>query len=203
MQAQATWTRLALGQGPSERAFAVILGYAVVGLLLSLYLNLLTVGNAKTAGRAVRSAVRQQLLVLKVRITVEILLQSFQRLSITQVAAFIFIELVTFPLGCGVVLDLCTVWLFPEADLMSRAAFFFRAPLTAMFYHWVAGTMFMSVFSLQSSRPFPHTMLYTGIPLPSYYLAVAVLCAPGPCGSLKTPRTKIRIPFGTFLTAQH
>ena len=63
---QATWTRLALGQGPSERAFAVVLGYAVVGVLLSLYLNILTVGNVKSAGRAVRSAVRQQLLVLKV-----------------------------------------------------------------------------------------------------------------------------------------
>ena len=27
----------------------------------------------------------------------------------------------------------------------SRAAFFLQAPLTAMFYHWVAGTMFMLV----------------------------------------------------------
>lgn len=63
---QITWKRLALGEGPRERAFAVILGYAVVGLMLSLYLNILTVGNVKSAGRAVRSAVRQQLLVLKV-----------------------------------------------------------------------------------------------------------------------------------------
>jgi E3 ubiquitin-protein ligase MARCH6 len=63
---RATWTRMALGQGPSERAFAVVLGYAVVGLLLSLYLNILTVGNVKSAGRAVKSAVRQQLLVIKV-----------------------------------------------------------------------------------------------------------------------------------------
>lgn len=65
-----------------------------------------------------------------------------------QVATFIFIELVTFPLGCGVVLDLCTVWLFPEANMQSRAAFFVQAPLTAMFYHWVAGTMFMLVSSV-------------------------------------------------------
>ena len=63
---QATWIRLALGQGPSERAFAIVLGYAVVGLLLSLYLNILTVGNVRSAGRAVKSAVRQQLLVIKV-----------------------------------------------------------------------------------------------------------------------------------------
>jgi E3 ubiquitin-protein ligase MARCH6 len=50
---------------------------------------------------------------------------------------------VTFPLGCGIVLDVCTVCLFPEASFVSRIAFFKQAPLTAMFYHWVAGTMFM------------------------------------------------------------
>lgn len=126
---QGIWMQFALGEGPSERVFAVVLGYAVVGLLLALYLNILTVGNARSAGRAVRNAVRQQLLVLKV-------------------ATFIFIELVTFPLACGVVLDLCTVWLFPEANLYSRVAFFFQAPLTAMFYHWVAGTLFMYSFAV-------------------------------------------------------
>jgi E3 ubiquitin-protein ligase MARCH6 len=62
-----TWTRLALGDGTVEKLFAVVLGYAVVALILALYLNILTVGNVKSAGRAVRGAVRQQLLVLKVR----------------------------------------------------------------------------------------------------------------------------------------
>ncbi|KAJ7881172.1 hypothetical protein B0H13DRAFT_2049858 [Mycena leptocephala] len=104
----------------TEKVFAIALGYVVVVILVSLYLNLLTVGNMKTAGRAVRTAV----------------------------ATFIFIELVTFPLGCGIVLDICTVWLFPEASLVSRVAFFKQAPLTAMFYHWVAGTMFMYSFAV-------------------------------------------------------
>jgi len=126
---QSTWIRLALGSEPPNRAFAVFLGYCVVSFLFSLYLNILTVGNARTAGLAVRNAVRQQLLVLKV-------------------ATFIFIELVIFPLGCGIVLDLCTVWLFPEANMHSRVAFFGQAPLTAMFYHWVAGTMFMYTFAV-------------------------------------------------------
>jgi hypothetical protein len=65
-----------------------------------------------------------------------------------QVAAFIFIELVTFPFGCGIVLDLSTIWLFPEANLQSRTGFFAQAPLTAVFYHWVAGTLFMCVYLL-------------------------------------------------------
>lgn len=67
IQLRETWERLAVGEGPNERAFAVVFGYLVLSLLLALYLNILTVGNAKNAGRAVRSAVRQQLLVLKVR----------------------------------------------------------------------------------------------------------------------------------------
>ncbi|KAF8872840.1 hypothetical protein CPB84DRAFT_1818035 [Gymnopilus junonius] len=115
---QSTWIELALGNEPRNRVFAVFLGYLVITFLLCLYLNVLTVGNAKSAGRHVRNAVRQQLLVMKV-------------------ATFIFIELVTFPLGCGIVLDLCTVWLFPEANMQSP-----------MFYHWVAGTMFMYSFAV-------------------------------------------------------
>jgi E3 ubiquitin-protein ligase MARCH6 len=138
---EATWERLALGQGATERTFAIALGYVVVGLILSAYLNVLTVGNVKSAGKALRGAVRQQLLIIKVCIEPPFLNLVFN--NHVQVAAFIFIELAMFPLGCGIVLDFCTVWLFPEANVLSRSLFFFQAPLTAMFYHWVAGTMFM------------------------------------------------------------
>lgn len=65
-KAQTAWIELALGSGPSNRVFAVFLGYVVAAFVLSIYLNILTVGNARTAGLAVRNAVRQQLLVLKV-----------------------------------------------------------------------------------------------------------------------------------------
>lgn len=61
-----SWLRLALGHGPTERLFAVSLGYVIFGLAIAVYLNILTVGTARSAGRAVRSAVRQQLLVIKV-----------------------------------------------------------------------------------------------------------------------------------------
>ncbi|KAF4610509.1 hypothetical protein D9613_006687 [Agrocybe pediades] len=123
-KAQEIWMNLALGTGNINRVFAICLGYSVVALLVGLYLNLLTVGNARTAGAAVRSVVRQMML-------------------ITKVAAFIFIELIIFPGGCGIVLDLSTIWLFPEANLQSRMMFFTQAPLSATFFHWVFGTMFM------------------------------------------------------------
>lgn len=43
------------------------------------------------------------------------------------------------------VLDLCAIWLFAGATFDSRTSFFWQAPLTAVFYHWAAGTMFMYV----------------------------------------------------------
>lgn len=128
-QAQKSWVHLALGHGTPERTFAICLGYTVITICLAFYLNVFTVGNARSAGRAVRNAVRQQLLVVKV-------------------AMFIIIELVIFPLGCGIMLDACTIWVFPEASFASRISFFAQAPLTAMFYHWVAGTMFMYQFAI-------------------------------------------------------
>lgn len=63
---QASWINLAMGRGTREKVFAIMLGYGVVGILLAVYLNVFTVGNARSAGRAIRSAVRQQLLVVKV-----------------------------------------------------------------------------------------------------------------------------------------
>ena len=123
-EGKTTWIKCATGDTPNDRTFAVLLGYAVVGLLLAIYLNILTIGSMRSAGRAVRHAVRQQLLVVKV-------------------AAFIIVELVIFPLGCGVMLDICTVWLFPRGSLGSRAAFLLHAPFTAVFDHLLLGTMFM------------------------------------------------------------
>ncbi|TCD71774.1 hypothetical protein EIP91_003117 [Steccherinum ochraceum] len=128
-EAQDMWVQLAVGSGTSSRLFAIMLGYTVDAILLALYLNVLTVGSVKSAGKAVRNAVRQQLLVVKV-------------------AGFIIIELVVFPLGCGVMLDICTVWLFPQGSFRSRAAFLMFAPLTSAFYHWVLGTMFMYQFAV-------------------------------------------------------
>ncbi len=65
-EVQEQWIKLALGNGTAEKVFAITLGYVVDALLLAIYLNVLTIGSMKSAGRAVRSAVRQQLLVVKV-----------------------------------------------------------------------------------------------------------------------------------------
>lgn len=67
---QSTWLKLAIGNGTSDRMFAIALGYAIDAILVALYLNVLTVGSVRNAGRAFRNAVRQQLLVIKVCVVV-------------------------------------------------------------------------------------------------------------------------------------
>lgn len=60
------WMRMSLGRGPVEKAFAIVFGYSLIGISLAVYMNVLTVGTIKSAEKALRTAVRQQLLVVKV-----------------------------------------------------------------------------------------------------------------------------------------
>lgn len=63
------WVELAEGDGTMERLWAILLGYAIAAFFAALYLNTITVGNVRSAGRAVRNAIRQQMIVLKVLFT--------------------------------------------------------------------------------------------------------------------------------------
>ena len=63
---QGVWINLANGDSALDRVFGVVLGYAVVGFFIALYLNVLNVGTVQSAGRAVRNAVRQQVIIVKV-----------------------------------------------------------------------------------------------------------------------------------------
>ncbi|GJJ11157.1 hypothetical protein Clacol_005388 [Clathrus columnatus] len=119
------WTKLVENDGTAERVLAVLLGYTIAGLLAAVYLNTITVGNVRSVGRAIRNAIRQQMIVFKV-------------------ALFIIVELVMFPFGCGVMLDLSTLPLFPDTTVEIRLAFASRAPVTAAFYHWLIGNKLVS-----------------------------------------------------------
>jgi E3 ubiquitin-protein ligase MARCH6 len=159
------WEQLAIGDGTHERVFAVCLGYGVFGLGLVIYMNILNMGAVRTAGRAVRAAVRQQLLIVKVSSL--IYLTWLNTYKDTQVAAFIVIELFIFPLGCGINLDACSIWMFPEATIETRIAFFKYAPLTSIFYHWVLGTMFMYETLLSGPRILTEMNSGTNLPFSS------------------------------------
>ncbi|KAF9642179.1 hypothetical protein BDM02DRAFT_3273563 [Thelephora ganbajun] len=86
------------GRRPVENAFAVVYGYLLLGISLAVYMNILTAGMVKAAGKTSRTAVRQRLFVVKV-------------------STFIIIELITFPLRCSGILGLCTMWLLPKVGL--------------------------------------------------------------------------------------
>ena len=60
--------------------------------------------------------------------------------------------------------------------MQSRATFFLQAPLTAMFYHWVAGTMFMLVTPVIICIAAAHYFLLSsqGTPSPYFYRAAEV-----------------------------
>ncbi|KAG8699785.1 hypothetical protein FRC08_005103, partial [Ceratobasidium sp. 394] len=60
------WQQLAVADGTSERAFAITLGYLVLTLVMGIYLGVLNAGAVRGAARALRNAVKQQLIVIKV-----------------------------------------------------------------------------------------------------------------------------------------
>ncbi|KZS94639.1 hypothetical protein SISNIDRAFT_410077 [Sistotremastrum niveocremeum HHB9708] len=127
-RALATYLKFAHGDTTTDRVLFILLGDSLAGVLVAFYLNILTVGNIQNAGRAVRTVVKQQLMVMKV-------------------AVFILIELFLFPLGCGIILDLSTLGLFGKETLSSRISFFHHAPISSVLYHWLFGTIYMYIFS--------------------------------------------------------
>jgi E3 ubiquitin-protein ligase MARCH6 len=61
------WQQRTLADGTSERGFAICLGYMVLCMVMGIYLGVLNAGTVRGAARALRNAVKQQLIVVKVR----------------------------------------------------------------------------------------------------------------------------------------
>lgn len=123
-----SWTALVKGDGPRERGFAIAWGYLSTAIVFGAVLEWMG-SNIGPTLRAIRSIIRQQVILIKVLV-------------------FITIELIIFPLGCGILLDLNTLPLFPSGTLQRRIAFLQYAPFTSIFLHWLLGTMFMYQFAV-------------------------------------------------------
>lgn len=123
------WQYFAIGRTVMDRIVCVAIGYMILVLLGAWYLR--KTGNAygRTVGRTVQQAIRQQGIILKV-------------------AFFISIELVLFPIVCGILLDISTLPLFATATLSSRWQFYQSHPITTIFIHWFLGTGFMFHFAV-------------------------------------------------------
>ncbi|KAB8301678.1 hypothetical protein EYC80_003512 [Monilinia laxa] len=68
--------------------------------------------------------------------------------GVMKVIFIISIEMLVFPLYCGLLLDAALLPLFEGATLMSRISFTARSPLTSIFVHWFVGTCYMFHFAL-------------------------------------------------------
>ncbi|KAI5305523.1 hypothetical protein KEM55_008951, partial [Ascosphaera atra] len=115
-----------------DRIIAIIMGYCFVASLCMLYLQIQALFRSPDADAndsAVMEALRQAGGVLKVTL-------------------IIGIEMLVFPLYCGILLDVALLPLFENVTLASRIAFTVRCPLTSLFVHWFVGTCYMFHFAL-------------------------------------------------------
>ncbi|TID01758.1 ERAD-associated E3 ubiquitin-protein ligase doa10 [Colletotrichum higginsianum] len=71
-----------------------------------------------------------------------------QASGVMKVILIISIEMLIFPLYCGLLLDVALLPLFEATTLKSRLAFTVNFPLTSIFVHWFVGTGYMFHFAL-------------------------------------------------------
>jgi E3 ubiquitin-protein ligase MARCH6 len=116
-----------------DRFWAILAGYSATSLAAGLYLHHGTpVSDAQPA--------------LDWEAT---LMDSLRQASgVMKVILIISIEMLVFPLYCGMLLDIALLPLFEDATLRSRLLFTLNYPLTSVFVHWFIGTGYMFHFAL-------------------------------------------------------
>lgn len=117
----------------NDRLIAVLAGYGFFALAGAVYLRRGTPLSSSQHGQKVE------------RIISEVLQQSG---GVLKVILIISIEMLAFPLYCGLLLDLAMLPLFKDATLYTRWQFACRSPWTAGFVHWFIGTCYMFHFAL-------------------------------------------------------
>ncbi|KAI5303027.1 hypothetical protein KEM56_000105, partial [Ascosphaera pollenicola] len=118
--------------GTRDRLIAVLVGYCFVALLCMLYLHTRSLFHSPETDppeSAISEALRQAGGVMKVIFIVGI-------------------EMIVFPLYCGLLLDVALLPLFENTTLASRIAFTIESPMTSLFVHWFVGTCYMFHFAL-------------------------------------------------------
>ena len=116
-----------------DRVSAIVLGYMAFSLAGFVYIKV------RTAFRDARANDKPEGTVINIL---------FQAGGIMKVILIISIEMIVFPLYCGLLLDFALLPLFENRSLVSRMAFTFRSPATSLFVHWFIGTCYMFHFAL-------------------------------------------------------
>ncbi len=117
----------------TDRFWAIAVGYVALCLLAALYLRRGAPFSTGQAGRELEASIIDGL---------------NQASGVMKVILIIGIEMLIFPLYCGLLLDAALLPLFEDATLKSRVLFTLHYPLTSIFVHWFVGTGYMFHFAL-------------------------------------------------------
>lgn len=116
-----------------DRALAILLGYVFYAILGLLYLRLSRILHGTGENGEVKGFVADLL---------------YQAGGVMKVILIISIEMIVFPLYCGLLLDVALLPLFRNVTMLSRLVFMVKSPYTSLFVHWFVGTCYMFHFAL-------------------------------------------------------
>jgi len=116
-----------------DKVLAIILGYIFLSVVGYLYLKVSRLVFGLKSGEKVEGMVADAL---------------NQAGGVMKVILIIGIEMIAFPLYCGMLLDVALMPLFAGVTFESRLTFIMQAPMTALFVHWFIGTCYMFHFAL-------------------------------------------------------
>ncbi|CAK4031043.1 ERAD-associated E3 ubiquitin- ligase doa10 [Lecanosticta acicola] len=117
----------------NDRGLAVLAGYMALAALATIYVAADTPITRSQAGQKAEKVVRDSLR---------------QAGGVFKVILIISIEMLVFPLYCGLLLDIASLPLFNNASVATRWAFAVHSPYTFCFWHWFVGTGYMFHFAL-------------------------------------------------------
>ncbi|KAK7551433.1 hypothetical protein BKA81DRAFT_394579 [Phyllosticta paracitricarpa] len=116
-----------------DRVIAIVAGYVFFAVAGALYLKRGTPFTSSQNGRRVEGIISDVLQ---------------QAGGVLKVILIISIEMLAFPLYCGVLLDFALLPLFEDTTVATRLAYAHNSPWTAGFVHWFVGTCYMFHFAL-------------------------------------------------------
>lgn len=116
-----------------DRIFAIIFGYTFFSVIGVLYLRTSASLRGRNRSGKVDGAFADVL---------------YQAGGVLKVILIISIEMIAFPLYCGLLLDVALLPLFGNVTVKSRLNFLMASPNTSLFVHWFVGTCYMFHFAL-------------------------------------------------------
>ncbi|KAF9318740.1 hypothetical protein BG003_010668 [Podila horticola] len=128
LQIAQKWGDLAYGNSSGEKTVAILAGYGIMLAIASWYLSMSQHEYGNTFRKIARDGLRETLLVLKI-------------------AFFIAIEMLVFPIICGIVIGLCLIPAFQQSTTFDRVTVEMFSPRWFLIIHWILGTAFMFAFS--------------------------------------------------------